>query len=163
MRHATNTVAHAVTRPMSVSCRGVSASAPANAITPAIAVPACAGPPFRNARTWSRRASGTTFVKVSQPGEATPCSHTPVAARAVTSVTNPALTRSTPKEPTYNTGRTSTAVAIPNRAKIRFVASVDTRNAPAVVAAENTPMNAARSSACGYRSAAAPAHGRNRE
>jgi len=50
IRHATNSVAAAATNPTIASRSGVSASLPINSTRPAIAVPICAGPPFRNAR-----------------------------------------------------------------------------------------------------------------
>ena len=130
---------------------------------PAIAVPAWAGPPFRNVRTWSRLASGMTFVSVSHAGEATPCSQTPSTNRRTTSVTNPALTSRMPNDPTYSRGRTSIIVAMPNRAKRRLVTRTETRNAAPVIAAQNSPKNPARSPASGNRSVAAVAHGRYSE
>ena len=97
--HVAASVRSAATNPIIANCRPVRTSCPTSATTPAIAVPTCAGPPFRKARVWSRRSSGTTLTSVSHAGEATPWSHTPVITRSATTATNPDATSRIANDP----------------------------------------------------------------
>ena len=65
-------VSSAATSPITANPCSVNECWPTSASTPAITVPICVGPPFKNARVWSRRPSGTTLTSASHPGEATP-------------------------------------------------------------------------------------------
>ena len=118
----TNTAIAAVASPIAANCRGVSTSWPTSAMTPAIAVPACAGPPFRNARTWSRRASGTTFDQrlpgrggdALEPDPSTNRSdherHEPRARRAGSRTTRRTAAAARASSPPCRTGRSSRLV-----------------------------------------------------
>ena len=116
-----------------------------------------------NARTWSRRASGTTLINVSQAGEATPCNHTITTARDMTRVANAELTSRIPNDPPYKTGSTRTTAAAPSQASNRLAKRIEITKAMMVTAAPKTPRNPASASGSGYRVVDACANGRNRE
>jgi hypothetical protein len=157
------TVATAAASPIAASARLESTSCPTSATRPAIAVPACEGPPFMNARVWSRCVSGTTLTSVSHPGEATPWSQTAVTNRSTTSVKNAESTSRIPNAPAYRSGSTTTIAATPNHPNSRLVSSIETRNAAPVTPAQNNPKKPARRSASGKCSVAACAYGRYSE
>ena len=100
IRHATTTVMAATTSPTTASCRVLSVCCPSKPTTPASAVPACVGAPFKNARTWSRSPAGVTLINDSQAGDAADCSHVPSTNRTATRVPNPAAMAVIPKAPT---------------------------------------------------------------
>ena len=127
---------------------------------PAIAVPTWVGPPFRNARTWSRRDSGTTLTRVSHAGEHTPCSQTDTPNRTATIVANEVLTSSAPNDPAYRIGSTRIIAVAPNQPMSRFVRNNEATNANAVTIAENTPRNPASWSVSANRDVADCANGR---
>ena len=163
IRHVIQIVRPATPSPMTESAFGESACWPTSVRTPAIAVPAWLAPPEMNARTWSRRASGTTLISVSQAGDATPCNHTITTARDMTRVANAELASRIPNEPPYKTGNTRTTAAAPSQASNRFAKKIEITKATIVTTAPKTPRNPASASGSGYRAVDASANGRNSE
>ncbi len=88
-----------------------------------------------NARAWSRRSTGTTFVTDSHALDAPPWIHATCTKRKTRRRANVGVIASTPKAATYTTGRTSISLGTPNRANKRLVTAIESRKATAVARA----------------------------